>query len=197
MECYLYFRFKLKLIMKYIFAFFIPILTAFSGLAQVQQKSTSKDNFIREVVNVNDSTPANSLAKRAEAFLKTEKANFIVTLESTSANKVTAKIVSIYDKAVQDDGLTSFEGKFEMDLMIEFKDMKYRYTFSNIKHVAKRPIYSGGDVYKIVPECGSMKMSPQSWRTICGTAKIRAQQFGVDLKSALLKEPPYVNDAEW
>jgi hypothetical protein len=182
--------------MKYILIFLVAIS---SGLVVFSQtvKGAVKDNFIREVVNIPDSTPASKLAKRAEAFLKTEKPNYEITFESGSTSKVTAKIVNIYDKAVQDDGLNSFEGKFEMDLTIEFKDMKYRYTFSNIRHVAKKAIFSGGDVYKIVPECGSMKMSSQSWKTICGTAKIRAQQLGVDLKSALMKEPPYVNDAEW
>jgi hypothetical protein len=181
--------------MKYFITFFAAMLSASTFFPQT--KSAPKDNFVREVVNVSDSTPSTKLAKRAEAFLKTEKPNYEITFESGSASKVTAKIVSIYDKAVQDDGLNSFEGKFEMDLTIEFKDSKYRYTFSNIKHVAKRSIYSGGDVYKIVPDCGSMKMSAQSWKTICGTAKIRAQQLGVDLKSALMKEPPYINDEEW
>jgi hypothetical protein len=181
--------------MKYIFTFFVALFYSLAAFSQI--KGNVKDNFIREVVNVNDSTPAGKLAKRAEAFLKTEKSNYTITFESGSASKVTAKVVVTYDKAVQDDGLNSFEGKFEMDLVIEFKDMKYRYTFSNIKHVAKRAAFSGGDVFKIVPECGSMKMSSQSWKTICGTAKIKAQQLGVDLKSALMKEPPYINDAEW
>jgi hypothetical protein len=177
------------------FLFFI--ILSFTGLFAQQTKVNPKDNFIREVVTVMDSTPAAQLSKRAEAFLKMEKANWTINVTSATPNSLNAKIISLYDKAVQDDGLTSFEGKFEMDLLIEFKDMKYRYTFSNIKHVAKRAIYSGGDVYKIVPECGSMKMSAQSWKTICGTAKIRAQQLGVDIKSALLKDPPYTNDAEW
>lgn len=88
------------------------------------------------------------------------------------------------------------DGTISMDLIIEAKEGKYRYTIKNIKHQAKKPGMSGGDIYAVVPECGSMKVSDRTWKTIKQEAFKNAQIVAEDLKAIMIKEIDSKKD-EW
>lgn len=88
------------------------------------------------------------------------------------------------------------DGTISMDLIIEAKEGKYRYTIKNIKHQAKKPGMSGGDVFAIVPECGSMKVSDKTWKLIKKEAFINAQTVAEDLKAIMIKDIDSKKD-EW
>ena len=88
------------------------------------------------------------------------------------------------------------DGTISMDLIIEAKEGKYRYTIKNIKHQAKKPGMSGGDIYAPVPECGSMKVSDRTWKSIRKEAFINAQTVAEDLKAIMIKDVDSKKD-EW
>ena len=88
------------------------------------------------------------------------------------------------------------DGSIIMNLVIEAKEGKYRYTIKNIKHQAAKAGMSGGDVYAVVPECGSMKVSDRTWKLIKKEAFINAQLVAEDLKEKMNREVEAKND-EW
>lgn len=88
------------------------------------------------------------------------------------------------------------DGNITMDLIIEAKEGKYRYTIKNIKHKANKAGMSCGDVYAIVPECGSMKVSDRTWKLIKKEAFTNAQLVAEDLKEKMNREVESKKD-EW
>lgn len=88
------------------------------------------------------------------------------------------------------------DGSISMDLIIEAKEGKYRYTLKNIKHKANKAGMSCGDVYALVPECGSMKVSDKTWKLIKKQAFANAQLVVEDLKEKMNQEVDDRKD-EW
>ena len=74
-----------------------------------------------------------------------------------------------------------------MTITVEAKEGKYRYTINNIKHKATIAESSGGDIYALVPECGSMKISDLSWKHIKSGAFADAKMVADDLKAIMAK----------
>jgi hypothetical protein len=80
------------------------------------------------------------------------------------------------------------DGTITMDLVIEAKEGKYRYTIKNIRHKANKSSMSCGDIYAVVPECGSMKVSDKTWKLIKKEAFANAQIVVEDLKEKMNQE---------
>ena len=81
--------------------------------------------------------------------------------------------------------------------MIECKDSKYRYTVSEIKHISKSGLTTGGSIDNIVPECGSMGMHEMVWKKLKGEALRDAAQVVTDIKIGMSLIEPETKADEW
>ena len=88
------------------------------------------------------------------------------------------------------------DGKISMDIIIEAKEGKYRYTVKNIKHIATKKGMSGGDIYLEVPEAGSMAITDRTWKHIRSESFAYAKILTDDLK-AVMKEESNTGKEEW
>ncbi len=139
--------------------------------------------------------PQAEVLKRAQNWytLKNEK---IKKANGTNSGKTVSCNLSFPFKQKSLNPENDVDGTISMDLIIEAKEGKYRYTIKNIKHQAKKPGMSGGDVYAVVPECGSMKVSDRTWKSIKKEAFINAQIVAEDLKAVMIKDVDSKKD-EW
>lgn len=131
--------------------------------------------------------PQAEVLKRAQNWytLKNDK---IKKANGTNSGKSVSCNVTFPFKQKVLNPVDDVDGTISMDLIIEAKEGKYRYTIKNIKHQAKKAGMSGGDVYAVVPECGSMKVSDKTWKLIKKEAFIKAQLVAEDLKEKMNRE---------
>jgi hypothetical protein len=131
--------------------------------------------------------PQAEILKRAQNWytLKNDK---IKKANGTNTGKTVSCNLTFPFKQKMLNPENDVDGTISMDLIIEAKEGKYRYTIKNIKHQAKKPGMSGGDVYALVPECGSMKVSDRTWKTIRKEAFINAKIVAEDLKDIMIKD---------
>ncbi len=139
--------------------------------------------------------PQAEVLKRAQNWY-TLKDNKIKKANGTnSGEKVSCNVTFPFKQKVLNP-VDDVDGTISMDLIIEAKEGKYRYTIKNIKHQARKSGMSGGDIYAIVPECGSMKVSDKTWKLIKKEAFINAQLVAEDLKEKMNREVEGKKD-EW
>lgn len=137
------------------------------------------------------------ILKRAVNFVKIETPKYTKANGVTTGTKAECLVTFIY-KPKELNPQSDVEGTFTMHVSIEAKEGKYRYTISKIKHVSKNAEYSGGDVNNEVPECGSMKLSPDMWKKIRSQANKHAAVVVADLKEAMkISSDTPVNSEEW
>lgn len=139
--------------------------------------------------------PQAEVLKRAQHWytLKNEK---IKKANGTNSGEKVSCNVSFPFKQKTLNPENEVDGSISMDLIIEAKEGKYRYTIKNIKHKASKSGMSCGDIFAVVPECGSMKVSDKTWKLIKKEAFINAQIVAEDLKEQMNREVESKKD-EW
>jgi hypothetical protein len=131
--------------------------------------------------------PQAEILKRAQNWYTVKTTKFIKSGGTNSGKSVTCNATFNF-KQKQLNPENDVDGKITMDIVIEAKEGKYRYTIKNIKHVATKKGMSGGDIYAEVPEAGSMSINDKTWK------HIRSESFGYakiltdDLKTAMKQE---------
>jgi len=129
--------------------------------------------------------PASEVAKRAQIWMDTKYTKY--TKSNCSNGKGVVCQISFPYKVKELNPTDKVEGEITMTVTIEAKEGKYRYTINNIKHKSTVAECSGGDVYSLVPECGSMKMTDLSWKHIKAGAMADANMVADDLKDVMSK----------
>jgi hypothetical protein len=130
--------------------------------------------------------PAAELAKRAQIWMADKPTKYTKSNCANSGKGVTCQISFSY-KVKELNPSDKVEGEITMTVTIEAKEGKYRYTIHNIKHKATVGECSGGDIYAVVPECGSMKLTDLSWKHIKSGAFADAKMVADDLKALMAK----------
>lgn len=131
--------------------------------------------------------PKAEVLKRAQNWYTLKNDKIKKSNGTNSGEKVSCNLTFPFKQKVLNP-VDDVDGTISMDLIIEAKEGKYRYTIKNIKHKAARAGMSGGDVYAVVPECGSMRVSDKTWKLIKKEAFINAQIVAEDLKEKMNKE---------
>lgn len=140
--------------------------------------------------------PQAEVLKRAQNWYTIKPAAKFTKSNGTNSGKSVSCQVTFPFKQKMLNPENEVDGSITMDLVIEAKEGKYRYTIKNIKHKASKEGMSCGDVYALVPECGSMKVSDRTWKSIKKEAFINAQVVAEDLKATMIKEVDSKKD-EW
>lgn len=139
--------------------------------------------------------PIAEVVKRAQNWYKSENKKFVKSNGANSGNNVTCTVTFPF-KQKQLNPENDVDGKISMDVIIEAKEGKFRYTVKNIKHKADRAGMSGGDIYSEVPECGSMKINDRTWKHVRSDAFADIQVLVEDLKKKM-KEGVTEEKDEW
>ncbi|MBS1647412.1 MAG: hypothetical protein JST67_08740 [Bacteroidetes bacterium] len=131
--------------------------------------------------------PLSEIQKRMQNYAAAKAAGKY-SKENCSHNGNTATCQAVFEYKTKELNPTEkVDGKITMTITIEAKEGKYRYTINNIKHVANDGLTSGGDVYNVVPECGSNKLSSVTWKRIKGAALGDARMVADELKAMMNK----------
>jgi hypothetical protein len=130
--------------------------------------------------------PASEVAKRAQLWMDAKPTGYTKSNCANNGKGVTCQISFPY-KVKELNPTDKVEGEITMTVTIEAKEGKYRYTISNIRHKATVAESSGGDVYAVVPECGSMKLTDLSWKHIKSGAFADAKMVADDLKDVMFR----------
>jgi hypothetical protein len=128
--------------------------------------------------------PISEVTKRAQAWYKSEHKKFKKSNGANSGNNVTCTVTFPFKQKILNPE-NAVDGKILMDVVIEAKEGKFRYTVKNIRHVADKAGMSGGDIYLQVPECGSMKVNDRTWKHIRSDAFADVQVLTEDLKQKM------------
>ncbi len=135
------------------------------------------------------------LSKRAGNWTKAKNKKYRKDNVANSGNTITCVAVFVY-KPKELNPVCDVEGEISMDVIIECKEGKYRYTIKNIQHTSRNPNVNGGDIYKDVAECGSIALNDMAWKQIKSAALSDANQLAQDLK-AKMNEPGEGKKDEW
>lgn len=174
--------------------FLVFTLCLCTGLSFSQESESAEEKKFQEVV-VTDSVSAANLMKRAVNWVKTDSKRFAKTNGVATGTKAEC-VAKFKIRAKELNPVTDFTGIIEMHVSIDCKDNKYRYTISRIKHISNNGKASGGAIENIVPECGSMTMSDNTWKKIKGEAYKNAGMVISELKEGMTKIPAESKD-EW
>lgn len=139
--------------------------------------------------------PVGEIVKRAQHWYTEKSTKFIKSNGANTGKDVTCSVTFPF-KQKQLNPENAVDGKITMDVVIEAKEGKYRYTIKNLKHIAAKPGMSGGDVYEKVPEAGSMSINDGTWKHIKAEAFADAKVVIDDLKAAMAQEVKSDKD-EW
>ncbi len=139
--------------------------------------------------------PVSELMKRADSWTKTKSKKFAKTNVTNSGSTISCVAVFIY-KPKELNPICDVEGEISMDIIIECKEGKYRYTIKNIRHSSRNPNVNGGDVYNPIPECGTIPLNDLAWKQIKGDALRDAGILAQDLK-ARMSLPGEEKKDEW
>jgi len=131
--------------------------------------------------------PKAEVLKRAQNWYTLKNDKIKKSNGTNSGEKVSCNLSFPFKQKVLNPE-SEVDGTISMDLIIEAKEGKYRYTIKNIKHQATKAGRSGGDIYSVVPECGSMRVSDKTWKLIKKEAFINAQIVAEDLKAIMIKD---------
>lgn len=155
-----------------------------------------EETKLQEVIST-DSVGSDELMKRAIRWIKEESKFYVKSSGTTTSNKVECSVIfAIVPKELNPQ--PDYTGKFTMNVVIECKSDRYRYTISKITHASKSGQANGGAIDNETPECGSMLMDPVMWKKLRGMAMKNAQKVASDIKASMSN--PYVEikkDDEW
>jgi hypothetical protein len=131
--------------------------------------------------------PASEVMKRAQNWAKVKAPKYKKVNVSNSGGTITAQVVFPFKQKILNPE-NAVDGEIVMDVIVEAKEGKYRYTIKNIKHKAAKAGMSGGDIYLLVPECGSMKITDQTWKQIRSAAYGNIKIVTEDLKVKMTED---------
>ena len=140
--------------------------------------------------------PVSELKKRAEAWYNHKNPKFTKSSGGVGANTVNCS-VSFYFKPKELNPKYDTEGEITMNVNIDWKEGRYRYTINKIEHKAKRGVSTGGDVFEKVSACGSMKLDDIVWKQIKSVALENAKTVANDIKSIMAKPFNAENKDDW
>lgn len=192
----------------YIIAF---LLLSFSLNAQKEEEG----KFIREVVSIEVERPKSTnsnpevpdtlpptmpapeseVLKRAENWYKVKNNAYEKSSGAISGKTVACKATFVFKQKVLNPE-NDVDGKIIMDVLVEAKEGKYRYTVKNIIHKANKPGMDCGDVYGKIPACGSMKVNDLTWKHVKSAAFNSAKLLVADLKAKMKISSEEAKD-EW
>lgn len=164
-----------------------------AAVAPTGGKKGKKKVVVEEPVVVPDTgnplmpAPIAEVLKRSQHWYKLKNKKFVKSHGTNSGNSVSCNVSVPYKEKVFNT-LYSLDGNITMDIVIEAKEGKYRYTIKNIKHVATKTENSGDDVFSLVPKCGSGKIEAKQWVKIKAEALADAQLVADDLKIQMKKD---------
>jgi hypothetical protein len=139
--------------------------------------------------------PLSEVVKRAQYWYNSKSAKFTKSNGTNVGNNTQCNVsVKFKQKALNPEN--EVDGKITMEIIIEAKEGKYRYTIKNMAHQANKQGMSGGDIYLVVPECGSMLLGDRTWKLIKAEALMAAKLIADDLKATMKKEINTEKD-EW
>ncbi|MBX3163580.1 MAG: hypothetical protein KF900_03810 [Bacteroidetes bacterium] len=186
-----------KAIIFSLFMFSAPVFAQVTPSAEDGGIPKKKEEFKIQEIITTDSLPPEELAKRAAAWVNEENLTYVKSGGSSTGSKVECVATfSIMPKELNPK--PDYTGKFTMNVVIECKDSRYRYTISQIKHISKKGDYNGGDIGNSTPECGSMIMDDIMWKKLKGEATKRAYKVAADLKAAMAIEAAETKkDDDW
>lgn len=136
------------------------------------------------------------LAKRANHWYNQKNKKYAKDGGSSSGKKMTCSVKVDY-KPKELNPTHDVEGEIVMNVTIDFKDGKYRYTIDKIEHKAKRGVSSGGDVFADVPACGSMNLNAIMWKQLRSAALTAGKMVADDLKAFMAKPVTAESGDEW
>jgi hypothetical protein len=140
--------------------------------------------------------PSEELAKRANNWLKAKTTKYVKANGSNSGNTISCNATFVYKQKILNPE-NDVDGKITMDVIVDAKEGKYRYTIKNIKHISDKPGLSGGSIYEKVPECGSMKMSDLTWKHVKSAAYADIQMVVDDLKAQMKLDGDQKKKDDW
>ncbi len=139
--------------------------------------------------------PSQEILKRAQHWYTLKNKKFVKASGSNNGKSVACNLSFVFKQKLLNPE-NEVDGKITMDLIIDAKEGKYRYTIKNIKHVATKQGMSGGDIFATVAECGSMSLNDRTWKQIRTEALANAGKVVEDLK-AVMKEEVKTEQEEW
>ena len=140
-----------------------------------------------DTVNPYMPAPSAEILKRAQNWYTIKPEKFTKNAGTNSGSSVCCNLLFPYKQKILNPQ-ADIDGSISMDLTIDAKEGKYRYTIKNIKHKANKEGMSGGDIYLKIPECGSMYVSDKTWKQIRSEAFGNAQIVIDDLKIMMNRE---------
>ncbi len=140
--------------------------------------------------------PSSEIAKRAGNWLKAKSAKYTKANGSNTGNTVTCNITFPFKQKVLNPE-NEADGQITMDVVIDVKEGKYRYTLKNIKHKGDKAEISGGSIYEKLPECGSMKINDLTWKHIKSASYGDIQNVVDDLKAIMKQDGDKPKKDEW
>lgn len=139
--------------------------------------------------------PEGEVLKRAETWYKVKHASYEKSSGAISGKTVACKATFIFKQKVLNPE-NDVDGKIIMDVLVEAKEGKYRYTIKNIIHKANKPGMDCGDVYGKIPACGSMKVNDITWKHVKSAGINSAKLLVADLKAKMKVSSEELKD-EW
>jgi len=139
--------------------------------------------------------PVSEIIKRAKNWDKTKHPKYKKTNVSSTGSTISCTATFVYKQKILNPE-NAVDGHLIMDVVIDAKEGKYRYTIKNIHHKANKQGMSGGDIYLPIPEAGSMKITDQTWKHIRSAAYADIQIVLDDLK-AKMKEDGDKKKDDW
>jgi hypothetical protein len=140
--------------------------------------------------------PVSEISKRAGNWLNSKSTKYTKTNGASNGSTTSCLITFPYKQKTLNPE-NDVDGKITMDVIIEAKEGKYRYTIKNVKHVADKAGMSGGSIYENVPECGSMKCTDLTWKHIKSAAYADIQMVSDDLKAKMKEEGDQKKKDDW
>ncbi len=139
--------------------------------------------------------PVAELTKRADHWTKSKNKQYKKDNVAGSGSTISCTAIFIYKPKVLNP-TCDVEGEISMEMIIECKEGKYRYTIKNIKHKSRNQNVNGGDIYNDVAECGSMALNDLAWKQIKSAAFVNASFLAQDLKTKMSAPVEHKKD-EW
>jgi hypothetical protein len=140
--------------------------------------------------------PVAEIAKRASNWTSVKNKKFQKTNVSNSGSTISCIAVFPY-KPKELNPVNDVEGEISMEVLVECKEGKYRYTVHKISHKSKKGVSSGGDVFNDVPECGSMNLNSITWKQIKSAALADANIVAQELKAKMQEPANQPKKSEW
>lgn len=128
--------------------------------------------------------PIAELTKRASNWAKLKNKHYKKDNVANAGSTVSCNAIFIY-KPKELNPICDVEGEISMDVIIECKEGKYRYTIKNMKHKSRNQNVHGGNIYNEIPDCGSIFINDLAWKQIKSAAFANASLLAQDIKTTM------------